>query len=230
MEPTAVTLDAHGTLIDIDDPVPRIARMLAEAGYPNTEAQTRKGFRAEVAYYLRNVNDGRDPRALDDLRLRCARVMRTALVNRPPPPLLRDILMESLRFRLFPDVEEALGRLQAQGRRLAVISNWDCSLGSTLAELGIADRFALIMPSAVAGVSKPDRAIFDRTLDALGVPASHALHCGDVADVDSRGARMAGMAAVHLDRSAAAASGHIPSLARLPERAAALLPGIPAAS
>ena len=61
-------------------------------------------------------------------------------------------------------------------------------------------RVGVIVDSAVAGVAKPDPAIFGIALEALGVPASKTvLHVGDSVRYDVAGALAAGLQPVHLD-------------------------------
>jgi putative hydrolase of the HAD superfamily len=54
------------------------------------------------------------------------------------------------------------------------------------------------MDSTLAGVEKPDPAIFVSALEALGVEPAAALYVGDLYEVDVLGARAAGMDAVLL--------------------------------
>ncbi|HEY6054478.1 MAG TPA: hypothetical protein VIU86_11135, partial [Gaiellaceae bacterium] len=65
----AVTLDAMGTLVRLSDPVAR----LAAAAVVDEEA-ARRGFEAEVAYYVPRSLEGRDAASLADLRARCTAV------------------------------------------------------------------------------------------------------------------------------------------------------------
>ena len=61
-------------------------------------------------------------------------------------------------------------------------------------------QVGVIVDSAVAGVAKPDPAIFGIALEALGVPASKTvLHVGDSVRYDVAGALAAGLQPVHLD-------------------------------
>jgi putative hydrolase of the HAD superfamily len=61
-------------------------------------------------------------------------------------------------------------------------------------------RVGVVVDSAVAGVAKPDPAIFRIALDALGVPPSRTvLHVGDSLRFDVAGALAAGLQPVHLD-------------------------------
>ena len=222
MPRTAVTLDAYGTLVHLDAPVARLTRLLAEAGHPNPESRVRTAFRAEVDYYREHIREGSDPVGLADLRRRCAAVFRAALDD--PPPLARsmEVLLEGLCFATYADVGPTLDALVGQGQRLAVISNWDCSLRTVLERVGIADRFDVISDSASGGCAKPGAAIFLSTLGALGVAPRHALHCGDDPVADLRGPGAVGMQALLLARAADAPPGALTGLDQLIPHAARL--------
>jgi len=198
---TAITLDAYGTLLHLRDPVPRLARLLADGGYPNPEQQVRAGLRAEIDYYRANLDEGRDMASLQGLRMRCAAVLATALGNPPPVLTMVELMLDSLVFELYPETLSALSQLSCAGHRLAVVSNWDYSLPDTLAQLGILDSFEVVVDSATGPGRKPEPEIFLEALSALGVAPDRALHCGDIAEVDGVGARRAGMAAVVLNRA-----------------------------
>lgn len=216
----AVLLDAFGTLLDLPDPVPRLQALLADSGHWHTRERVAGALRAEIAFYRANHDRGRDPRTLADLRQRCAAVLSAALDGEAPAtPRLAEILIESLRFELFPDVLPALDALADAGLPLAVVSNWDSGLADVLARLGIADRFVALAVSALVGVRKPDPAIFQHALARLGVAPAAALHCGDGPEPDCRGASRAGIAAVLIDRSGVSPGGQCPSIHSLTDLA-----------
>jgi len=231
---TAITLDAYGTLLHLRDPVPRLARLLSDAGYPNPEQQVRTGVRAEIDYYRANLDEGCDMASLHGLRLRCAAVLAAQLGNPPPIFSMVELMLEAFVFELYPETADALSALSADGHRLAVVSNWDYSLVDTLAQLGILERFDVVVDSASGPGSKPEPEIFLEALNRLGVTPERAVHCGDVPGIDGLGARRAGMEAVVLNRAGVHlnswSSPTIDSLDQLPERAAALLGGVPGAS
>ncbi len=93
---------------------------------------------------------------------------------------------------------EALARLRAAGLRLGVVSNSDGRVEMALEAAGLRHYFDVVVDSALAGVEKPDPAIFLAALEALGVQADEALYVGDLYEVDVLGARSAGMEAVLL--------------------------------
>ena len=216
----AVLLDAFGTLLHLDDPVPRLGALLADAGHPHPADGVGRALAEEIAYYRRNLHRGRDEGSLAALRLDCARVLSAALDGAAPPPgRLARILLEALRFDLAPDALPALDALRGAGVRLAVVSNWDCSLPGVLAGLGVVDRFDAICASAPVGAAKPDPAIFRHALGLLGVQPENALHCGDSLDADCAGARAAGLRAVLIDRSGVLSTGPCPRITTLADLA-----------
>jgi putative hydrolase of the HAD superfamily len=98
-------------------------------------------------------------------------------------------------------VPEVLAALRAAGLKLVVVSNWDSTLPSLLARLGLVDAFDDVIVSAVVGVSKPHRGIFEEALRRSGVAPGAALHVGDSLTDDYHGARAAGLQALLVDRA-----------------------------
>jgi putative hydrolase of the HAD superfamily len=177
-----------------------------------------EALRAEILYYRANHDDARDATGLGELRRRCAAVLGAHLGPCPPPePLLVELLQASLRFALIPDAVPALDALEAAGHRLAVVSNWDCSLPAELARLGVADRFDAIAVSALVGARKPSPALFHHALERLGVDRRRAVHCGDHPEYDCLGARQAGLRAVLVDRAGRHAEAECPRIGALTE-------------
>jgi putative hydrolase of the HAD superfamily len=96
------------------------------------------------------------------------------------------------------DTREALARLRRGGLRLGVVSNSDGRVEEALEAAGLRQYFDVVVDSAVAGVEKPDPAIFRAALTALDVPPDQALYVGDLYEIDVLGANAAGMPAVLL--------------------------------
>jgi HAD superfamily hydrolase (TIGR01509 family) len=96
------------------------------------------------------------------------------------------------------DTPGALTRLRAAGLRLGVVSNSDGRVEEALEAAGLRRYLDVVVDSTLAGVEKPDPAIFRAALDALGVAPSEALYVGDLYDVDVIGANAAGIRAVLL--------------------------------
>ncbi|MFW5882530.1 MAG: HAD family hydrolase [Planctomycetota bacterium] len=120
-------------------------------------------------------------------------------------------------FAVFDDVIPALTALQQRGVPLMVISNWPLGLDQFLTELGLRERFRVVVGSAAVGLRKPEPAIFIEACKRLGVPTSQVLHVGDQMLDDVVGASAAGVRGVWLNRHGdRATDGEIASLAELP--------------
>lgn len=115
---------------------------------------------------------------------------------------------------------QALSRLREGGLRLGVVSNSDGRVEAALEAAGLRPLFDVVVDSTLAGVEKPDPAIFRAALDALGVTPEEAIYVGDLYEVDVVGARAAGLEAVLLAPAGAAAPAgcrSTPSLGALAE-------------
>jgi putative hydrolase of the HAD superfamily len=189
----AVTLDAFGTLIELEDPVPALSAALERHGLAFAPEQVQAAFRAEVAHYLPRSARGRDAQSLAALRRECVGVFLATLGASLEPETFADDYMRALRFRACEGVPEALATLRERGLELAVVSNWDIALGAALEAAGLAPLLDVVLSSAEAEVEKPDPAIFRQALSRLGVRPERSLHVGDQ-PLDEQGARAAGMA------------------------------------
>jgi len=220
----AVLFDALGTLVRLEPPWERLPALLhSRHGIEVTEEQARPPMLAEMSYYRTHHRDGRDAESLADLRRRCAAVLREELpvLASLPEDALVELLLDSIVFTPYPDAAPALGVVRSQGLRAAVVSNWDCSLGSVLDQLGLGGLLNAVVTSAQTGTAKPDRAIFDAALQEVRCSAENAVFVGDSPETDIAGARSAGLRAVLVDRSAsiddAGGIETIASLEGLPE-------------
>jgi len=108
-------------------------------------------------------------------------------------------LEQNIWCRVGAGVQDALGRLQAAGIRMAVVSNSEGTVEAMLKSVGLDRYLETVVDSWVVGVAKPDPAIFQIALDRLGVPAAAAVMLGDVPAIDVEGARAAGVTPVLLD-------------------------------
>ncbi len=117
-----------------------------------------------------------------------------------------DLIFEAFReksnWRVYEDVIESniLESLKKRGVMLGVISNWDSRLNSTLENIGLAQYFDFILPSAVVGSAKPDKKIFEEALRISGVEPHEACHIGDEMRTDVVGAEGVGIHPILLDR------------------------------
>ncbi|MBR5390174.1 MAG: HAD family hydrolase [Clostridia bacterium] len=106
--------------------------------------------------------------------------------------------------RLYPAVSGTLQRLRAQGYRLGIIANQAPGLSERLKAWGLEDLFDVVVSSAEAGVSKPDRAIFARALALAKCRPEQAVMIGDRPDNDLIPARELGMGTVWVRQGLAA--------------------------
>lgn len=200
-----VLLDALGTLVELEPPAPFLVAEIAERWQVEVSvAAAEAALAAEIGYYKAHHLEGRDEGSLAELRRRCAGVLHAALPaaaqRRIDPDELVAALLASLRFRAYPDVPAWLAVLRAAGLKLAVVSNWDVSLGEVLARVGIAELLDCVVTSAAVGAAKPDPAPFEVALECLGLRPEEVVHLGDSPDLDLPGAAAAGIEAVLISR------------------------------
>lgn len=176
----AVTVDAFGTLLTLDDPIPRLQALLPD----HDAADIERAFRAEGAYYREHVVTGRDAQTLAALRESCVRVFNESL----GATLTVDEYVGALAFSLLPGTVEALRHLRAHGLTIATVANWDFGLHEHLEAVGIAGYFATVVHAA----AKPDPAGILSALHAIDVLPERALHIGDER-ADEEAARAAGV-------------------------------------
>jgi len=214
-----VSLDALGTLVELDDPVRRLAEELGRRGVAVSEAQAGAALRAEIAYYRAHHDSAVDAISLAWLRARCSEVLRGALAQAGVdgealaalgPGALREALLAALRFAVFADVPDALRELRAAGHRLVVVSNWDVSLHEMLRSTGLDELVDAAISSAEARARKPAPEIFARAVALAGGAAGDegrpALHAGDSVELDVAGALAAGLDAVLVARGGVTAA------------------------
>jgi putative hydrolase of the HAD superfamily len=223
MRPRAILFDALGTLLRLEAPAPRLCRELADRyGVGISEAEASQAMAAEIAFYRRHLDAGRDPQSLAALREACAAELRRALPeaarrNLPAAAELVEALLASLRFHAYPDAEPALKAQRERGLRLAVVSNWDVSLHRVLQNAGLSPFLDVILTAAEAGVRKPAPGIFAQALRLTGVSAAEAIHVGDSLDEDIAGARNAGIEPVLVNRGDRAEVPGVRTIASLAE-------------
>jgi putative hydrolase of the HAD superfamily len=218
MTPAAVLLDALGTLVRLEPPAPRLrdslaARLRLDVPLDRCEA----AMRAEMRHYAAENVRARDDASLAALRLECAEVLADALQAGPTGAELLACLTDAIAFTAYPDAAVALARLRELGVRTAVVSNWDVSLGPTLARLGLDRQLDVVVHSAEAGAAKPDPAPFRLALARLRLGPDDVVHIGDDPRSDVAGAAAAGIQALLIDRESPAGPRRVASLLELPE-------------
>jgi putative hydrolase of the HAD superfamily len=209
----AVLLDALGTLLELEPPLPALRGELAARGVEIDDAEAGAALEAEITYYRAHHLEGSDRAGVARLRRRCAEEMRAVLPERVRDALALDDLeaamIAALRFRPYPEVRAALEELRHRGLLLVVVSNWDVSLHDQMAQDGLGRLMHGIVSSAELGAAKPAPAAFTHALTLAGVSAQEAVHVGDRVEEDVEGARAAGIEPVLVIRD-----GEPPALER----------------
>lgn len=188
----AVTVDGFGTLVELESPIAPLVQALHERGVDRSPAEVAGAFAAEAAHYRLHAHTARDEVTLAAFRDECVDMFLRELAAPLEPREFVGAFLATLVFRPAEGAVEALATVRSRKLKLAVVSNWDCSLADRLDELGLLEHFDTIVTSAEAGVPKPEPRAFLLALEQLGVAAERALHIGDE-DADERGAHAAGM-------------------------------------
>lgn len=220
--PRGICFDAYDTLLTLEAPVPRLQQLLAEAGVEVTLETAGEALAAEVAYYREHSLDGYDEASLAALRTACASKINDRVSqetgSRLEPRRMVEILLGCLHFVPVTGAAQCLEQLAALGLRLAVVSNWDCSLPHWLGEVGLHGYFMTVIASAVVGCEKPDPRIWAPALAALDCRAEQAWHVGDEPTADGHGARQAGLTPILVGAAPAGSEFRwVPRLSDLPE-------------
>ncbi|MFF3622261.1 HAD family hydrolase [Streptomyces sp. NPDC002467] len=127
---------------------------------------------------------------------------------------------------VFPDVVPVLDALAVDYRHGVLSNSSLVNQDPKLRDLGLRDRFEVLLCAVELGVSKPEAAAFLAGCEALGLAPGEVAYVGDQPEIDARGARDAGLVAFWLDRDGGRGPGpdgahRIEGLDRLPELLAA---------
>lgn len=102
----------------------------------------------------------------------------------------------------FDDAVPMLRALQSRGLALAILTNGPEERQQRKVQaLGLAPWVVSVWTSDRLGARKPDERTYLAVCEALAVEPCSVLHVGDNREHDLDGARSAGLAALHLDRS-----------------------------
>lgn len=164
---------------------PRVSEGIAH----RDEKETQETFTFYFGLVLQHLDT---PAELDEAAV-------VSLARELTPVLRGPGLTERLWSWLIPGVPEALGAMSEAGLTLAVVSNSDGSVASSLERTGLRDHFHAVMDSHIVGHEKPDPRIFEEALAACGSDPARTIHVGDLYAADVVGARAAGVHPVLLD-------------------------------
>ena len=135
-------------------------------------------------------------------------VILSTLARQADPAISEEIIRDALRVRIqrFEDClsrvpgenVETLRRLRDDGYRIGLISNADAMEYAAWVKSPLAGLFDAAVFSCEAGCVKPEREIYEKCIELLGVAAGECLFVGDGGSNELIGAREAGMTTVFL--------------------------------
>ncbi len=105
-----------------------------------------------------------------------------------------------------------------------VLSNWDCSLSTTLGALGVRGLVDHVLTSAEIGAQKPDPYAFAQAVSRLSLEPRDVVHVGDDPHRDAHGAHSFGLTAVLIDREGGASTGPWTTISSLRELEPLMVP------
>jgi putative hydrolase of the HAD superfamily len=212
MKPKLISFDAAGTLINVNWNAGRFAVDCAEAAGMEIDRQVAQETYERMLYSrwgtYKQLNLTRDPGVCDAFWHELTREWSVAIGHGDSMvPKVIEIAHEKMygpgqvQFTLFDDAIPCLQKLQANGSRMVITSNWDYSLRRFTKLLNLEPFFETIFVSLEEGPEKPDPALFEIVANRSGVERSEVLHVGDDPLDDFQGPRNAGMQSALLDRS-----------------------------
>jgi putative hydrolase of the HAD superfamily len=220
-----IVFDAVGTLIK---PQPSVAEAYTAAasrqGVWIRPAEVRERFQ----HHFQNEDEhaGNGVYSTDEAteRRRWRKIVFGVLVEVPDPDRafeeLWDHFSQPGSWRVYPDVEPALGGLADAGISVCIGSNFDSRLRGVVQGIPELDLYvdSLIVSSEV-GYRKPHSEFFHAVCNRLGLAEHQVLCVGDDSENDVRGAIQAGLSGILIDRAGnrPADLPHVPVLTALVE-------------
>jgi putative hydrolase of the HAD superfamily len=214
MDIRAVAFDANGTLVEIltEDGMEQIFR--AAGHFLTYQGITLRRHRLRDLYFeLMREQRAASPeeypefdavdlwrRIIEDHQTDFTRALPTAKLEQVPlflAEMTRGISRR--RLRLYPHVREMLDILRERFPLALITDAQSAYARAELHKVGLLGYFDPIVVSGDHGYRKPDRRLFQRALDALGVAAENTLYVGNDMYRDIYGAREAGMRTVMFD-------------------------------
>ena len=193
-----MTLDFGGTIVEggVNKGlfIPRLRKLLAEYGVEASGGEVRRAV-SEALTHLNEVRERFMEMRFEDFY--------SIVLRRLGAPATEDVLervfdvySRSFEWRLIPGAVETVLKLHSM-YRLAVVSNTMSRMPVViLEETGLSGLFDAVILSRDVGWRKPHPNIFNKALEALGVPGNQAAHVGDSPESDVAGAKSVGMVAV----------------------------------
>lgn len=198
----AVSFDYGHVLGGLD--LVEVARRFVEVGgtSPNVEsmrAALPRAYRAHDDAIAHGESHARAWHALMRVVVQDAAVLDARDVDSFVERLWNDQPTRNLWRDVTPEAHALLAALEEARVPMVVTSNSEGRAKELLTELGIATRVSDVLDSGVLGFAKPDRRMFERAAQVVGVPLSALVHVGDSESADVVGAKEAGAWAIRFD-------------------------------
>jgi putative hydrolase of the HAD superfamily len=221
----AVFLDAGGTLIHLDRGF--ILKTLADQGIAKDEAAFLIADQSAREQRAAAIRSGEVIDDASSWRIYAARLLQLLEATGDAAEGVSAAIREKHRAgtlwtHVEPGTPETLAELKKRGYTLGVVSNADGRVESFLRYAGLTDYLDFVVDSGKVGVEKPNPRIFEIALERAGAKADEVVHVGDVYEVDVLGARAAGIDAILLVSSGAAAPSDVKVIRSFPELPARL--------
>lgn len=110
------------------------------------------------------------------------------------------------RLQLYPDVKEVLNELQASYRLALVSDAQSCYALPEIHAVGLSGYFNPVVISSRYGFRKPDRRLFEKALDNMGLDTSEVISIGNDMFRDTYGANLLGIKTIYIDSNQGAKS------------------------
>ena len=198
----AVLFDLGGTLVDekdFDGWVETARRFYLDLD-PDSLRHAFLEVEAEVDSLAPSIS--REDRLIDFWRRTLSRAAGKDVDERTTKKFMSAVRESDRPVHLYSDARRCLDILKGEHRALGVVSNSTSEAGvrRILDRVGILDYFERVVSSGTEGVEKPDPEIFRRALARMHVRATEAMFVGNLAQTDAKGAEVAGLYGVWLNR------------------------------
>ncbi|HXF49552.1 MAG TPA: HAD family hydrolase [Verrucomicrobiae bacterium] len=221
----ALTVDLWDTLIydvpEVDDArrdlrlleIGKILQAAAGFDYQKSRERMRAAYETTWQWLEQTWQTGQEIVPSEQLRLYLNLLFEDKTPNNLPEPELLTAYLEPILVHSpfpMPGTRDVLLELKQRGWKLGLISNTGRTSGVYLRRLlqkhGVFELFDTFSFSDEFGRRKPDLAIFEKTLEALGITPERSFHLGDSWQADVTGAQKAGLTPLWFCRIGAYAS------------------------
>ncbi len=111
-----------------------------------------------------------------------------------------EITKQKYDLKIFPDLIHCVNALRDMGLILGLISNINMSGKKIAKKLGVSTYFNYVFTSEDLGYEKPNKMIFEKSLDIAKLSSNEVVFIGDQVESDILGAKNANILPILLDR------------------------------